>query len=255
MYVKYNGNNILTADNTEFTILRDVIVGDGSTVRNVIMKKGSLTLNSGDLKLTSGKAEISSTLKTGGNIFNGGGLYFGDSTSANYKITSEGNATLASLKIGAPSTVAQINSSGSIYGSHLYLHSGSSYSYSTRYASIGDSDLSINITKNSKGWTNLSSALGKLAFADEVKKKFDVKLSGTFSTVSYGSSSNKYLYVKNRTTTYYETDGTQDIISYNSSYNYYRTSTSYAGGVYGLSSHGSASVSGTYYYSSGSVSS
>ena len=57
MHVKYNGSDILTADNTKFTILRDITVGDGSTVRNVIMKKGSLTLSSGDLKLTSGDIE------------------------------------------------------------------------------------------------------------------------------------------------------------------------------------------------------
>ena len=125
MHVKYNGNDILTADNTEFTILRDVIVGDGSTVRNVIMKKGSLTLNSGDLKLTSG----------------------------------------------------DIETQGTISGKNLYITSDGKSSSSTKYLQVTSAGVYIDVSKNNKGWINLSSSLGKLAFADDIKKKFKLNFS------------------------------------------------------------------------------
>ena len=125
MHVKYNGNDILTADNTEFTILRDIIVGDGSTVRNVIMKKGSLTLSSGNLKLTSG----------------------------------------------------DIETQGTISGKSLYITSDGKSSSSTKYLQVTSAGVYINVSKNNKGWTNLSSSLGKLAFADDIKKKFKLNFS------------------------------------------------------------------------------
>lgn len=165
-----SGDLAVTANNGELILSRS----SGSSIK--------IKNSSSGIEIT-GKIEASSTLKTEGNIFNGGGLYFGDSTSADHKIDSSGNGTLASLKIGSSTTMAQLTSSGAINGVSLNIgaNGNGSNSGSNCYLSANSGGVSIYVSKNDKGWTNLSSSLGKLAFADDIKKKFKVILTASSS--------------------------------------------------------------------------
>ena len=94
--------------------------------------------------------------------------------------------------------------------------------------------------------------LGALAFVDNIKKKFDVSLSGTFSTVKYGSNSSQNLYVKTGSNTYYKQNGSQNIIEVEDNYSYFKILSTAASGktIRAVNAGNSSSMDGSTFYKS-----
>lgn len=136
-------------------------------------------------------------IEFGSNIYVSAGIRFNEN--GNLNIDNSGNAVLNDLEIGVGrNRVAEISSTGSIYGKNLYItsngqSSGTDYfSVTSDSVTVPDDKLSYNFT-DSNGESRSLGDLGALAFENDIKKKFNVSDSGTETvSISYDVSFDEY---------------------------------------------------------------
>ena len=126
-----------------------------------VKSDGSASFKSLEITAVNGLTIGSATLK-----YSGGGLTIDGNGSL--KLTSSSGVT---LQYGGNDKIDLSNTGATFYTNVKVGTSGSS-----KYDLTVDGDFTINVTKNNKGSTNLCTSLGKLAFADDIKKKFKLSL-------------------------------------------------------------------------------